>query len=113
MPLSGFPAVRADDARVQVEFRPHDVRRPSWKYYYEARNRVHRYLYGRRHIKPSVRVKSLVRTMTREARRILRVEDRRAAKFAGMAHGIFDGLLGRMGKRVEPDHGDRPWNRQS
>jgi GT2 family glycosyltransferase len=113
MPLAGFPPVRANDALVKLEFRPPDAHRPSWKYYYEARNRVYQYLYGRRHLRFSVRAKSLVNGMCREVLRIQRIEDDRAAKFAWMLRGIFDGLIRRMGKRVEPDHPDRPWSRQS
>jgi GT2 family glycosyltransferase len=111
--LAGFPGVRAEQATVRVALRPDDVRRPGWKYYYQARNFVYVYLYRRRHIPASTRIKSLVYWLYGEVVRIVRIEDSRSKKVGYLVLGIFDGLLGRLGLRVKISRADRPWKLES
>jgi GT2 family glycosyltransferase len=109
LPLAGFPNVWCERAIADVVRRDKPV--AAWKDYYLNRNLTYRYLYKRRHIPRSVRLKSLVATLVEHAQRIWSEGEQRPLKFAYLARGIFDGLFGRLGRRVAPGSGDRPWGR--
>jgi GT2 family glycosyltransferase len=109
LPLAGYPPVRCDDGVVRVHRRPSSTERPGWKYYYESRNRMYRYLYDRPHIPRPVRLKSLCYATIQECSTIWRRERDRVRKLGYVALGIVDGLLKRLGKRIEPRRADRPW----
>ncbi len=120
LPRHGFEPVRADDAVVRLSRRPdwrddariqgvafqHD--KPAWKYYYELRNLTHRYLRDRPHIRFSVRAKSLLRYYAAYASMLRSETGGRGTKARHAARGLFDGALGRLGKRVDPPDSDRP-----
>jgi GT2 family glycosyltransferase len=68
--------------------------RPSWKYYYEARNIVYLRTRFRRH------PEWIPRFLARLVGRVLLRENHRLRKLAFVARGIIDGALGRLGVRV-------------
>jgi hypothetical protein len=70
---------------------------PPWKYYYEARNMTYYCLYLQR---ASDRLPIKLLRLT--GRAVLRERDRRALRFGMIMRGIFDGVTGRLGRRVDP-----------
>jgi rhamnopyranosyl-N-acetylglucosaminyl-diphospho-decaprenol beta-1,3/1,4-galactofuranosyltransferase len=69
--------------------------RASWKYYYEARNSVFYHLHIRR-----ARQWKMCRSIALLSAGIMLAPDLR--KVLLVAKGVLDGILGRMGKRVDP-----------
>jgi glycosyltransferase involved in cell wall biosynthesis len=120
LPLGGFDPLRVDEAVVRLERRPdwrdpdrpagiaYQRDKPDWKYYYEIRNFVFMYLWKRRHIALSVRLKSLTRYLVTYGRCLAAEESDRATKARHYAMGLFDGITGRLGRRVVPSRSDRP-----
>jgi GT2 family glycosyltransferase len=108
LPLAGFPLVRSEAATVRLQDRGNRPFAP-WKVYYFSRNLVYQYLYGRRHLRLSVRLKSLTHGLIGLARSIWDSKTERRVKFLLFARAIADGVLGRLGKRITPDRADRPW----
>jgi GT2 family glycosyltransferase len=70
---------------------------PPWKYYYEARNMTYYSLYLRR---ASDRLPIKLLRLT--GRAVLKEKDQRCFRFGMIMRGIFDGIAGRLGRRVEP-----------
>jgi GT2 family glycosyltransferase len=73
--------------------------KPAWKYYYEVRNTVFFRLYVQR--KPYRRFKWLARSLPKLLGQIVLREDHKMAKLAAYGRGLFDGLTGRLGLRME------------
>jgi GT2 family glycosyltransferase len=109
--LAGFPGVWCERAVTRIVIRDEPV--APWKWYYKARNQTYRYLYKRTHIRASVRLKSLVNGTAQDVTDIWRSGTRRPASYARFFIGVVDGAFCRLGKRVSPGSGDRPWRRQS
>jgi len=70
---------------------------PPWKYYYEARNVTYYRLHLRR-----VRGKLPRKLLMLTGRAVLRERDRRALRVVMIVRGVFDGVAGRLGRRVDP-----------
>ncbi len=70
---------------------------PAWKYYYEVRNTVYYALYviRRKYLKLPLRV---LRALARAGLS----SSERGKKMAYIGQGVYDGALGRLGKRVDP-----------
>jgi hypothetical protein len=94
-----------------------DASKPSWKYYYEARNQV----YYRFHVQRStqhppprpltmrIRTWRAVRSVTKLAvRSAVREREQRARKLWMVVRGTADGLVGRLGRTVPVDDSHRP-----
>jgi rhamnopyranosyl-N-acetylglucosaminyl-diphospho-decaprenol beta-1,3/1,4-galactofuranosyltransferase len=110
LPLAGYTPVVCEASQAELILRPETAHRPAWKYYYSARNRVYRALYDRPHLPWRLRLLPLVHALLDDFRRVLTQEDRRVEKFVALVHGCADGVLKRLGKRVEPTTADRPWD---
>ena len=108
-PLGGFPVIRTTTAIVRLLQREPTSVAP-WKLYYIVRNAVYRYLWDRRHVPLSTRVKSLLRGLWLWWRWSWQDPDTRWAKLGYYCRGVLDGLLGRLGKRVIPSSADRSWS---
>jgi GT2 family glycosyltransferase len=108
LPAAGYPAIHCEGATVQVTLRPQGSAKPSWKYYYEARNRTYRNLYVRR-VPFVIRIKSLVLWIARYFAAILTTGPPRLRNLVYFIRGLADGALGRLGKRVSPTTSDRPF----
>ena len=70
---------------------------PPWKYYYEARNVTYYRLHLRRR-RGRLPRKLLMLT----GRAVLRERDRRVLRVGMILRGVFDGVAGRLGRRVDP-----------
>ena len=70
---------------------------PPWKYYYEARNVTYYRLHLRR-----ARGRLPRKLLMLTGRAVLREKDRRAYRLGMILRGIFDGVAGRLGRRVDP-----------
>jgi GT2 family glycosyltransferase len=112
LPLAGFPLVRCDSAIVPITVRPAARALVPWKRYYLARNVTYRYLYGRSHVPALVRLKSLAAYLREQVGVIWARGRGRPTQYLYLARGVFDGVCGRLGKRVSPGSGDRPWARR-
>jgi rhamnopyranosyl-N-acetylglucosaminyl-diphospho-decaprenol beta-1,3/1,4-galactofuranosyltransferase len=119
IPRAGWPLVRSD-ARVIVGRSRASAAKPAWKYYYEARNQVHYRLHTQavddtplpQHLKFRVRAWRAGRAVTKlGARALTRESSGRLDKFRMVARGTYDGMRGRLGKRVQVDDSHRPETR--
>ena len=110
LPLAGFPLVRCDSAIVPMTRRPAARPLVPWKRYYLARNRTYRYLYGRSHVPRLVRLKSLAESLRQEVGVIWKRDHGRPTQYLYLVRGVFDGVFGRLGRRISPGSGDRPWS---
>jgi GT2 family glycosyltransferase len=120
LPLAGYPLSRTEGAIVTVnrraDWRDEDSvqglsfqrDKPAWKYYYEVRNLVYRYLWDRPHIQRSVRLKSLGAGLIGYARMVRAPQPRRGEKVSAVLRGAMDGVGRRLGRRMVPDVSDRP-----
>jgi len=70
---------------------------PPWKYYYEARNVTYYRLHLRR-----ARGRLPRKLLMLTGRAVLREKDRRAYRLGMIVRGVFDGVAGRLGRRVDP-----------
>jgi GT2 family glycosyltransferase len=113
LPNVGYGGVRTEDAVIAAALRPADVKSPSWKYYYHARNHFYFYMYMRRQLSLRTRLKIELYEEWKQVRRVLRVEADPATKLAHHFRGVFDGLRGRLGRTIVPEHPDRPWALQT
>jgi GT2 family glycosyltransferase len=118
IPRAGFAVVRSKSAVVRVHRARASVEKPAWKYYYETRNQIHHRLRVQRpgplrpiprHLKLRVRAYRASKSTAKLLGRALLVErDERVNKSVMALRGTADGLLGRTGKRVDPDSSHRP-----
>jgi GT2 family glycosyltransferase len=106
--LAGFPVVRDDDAIARLARRDTRVGIPSWHYYYLPRNATYMYLYERRHIPLMQRVKRLVAFLVSCARTIRDNPRHRPRQCLLFLRGVVDGILCRLGRRVQPYDDRRP-----
>ncbi len=113
LPGVGYSGVRVESAAVAAALRPPDVRSPAWKYYYRSRNHLYFYLYMRRHLPATTRLKMELYDEYLQVRRILRIENDRPTKLAYHFRGVLDGLRGHLGRTLMPEHPDRPWELQT
>jgi len=117
IPRSGAGVRFTDMPVMEISRSRSDASKPSWKYYYEARNQV----YYRFHVQRStqrppprpltVRIRTwrAVRTVTKLAvRSAVRERDQRARKLWMVVRGTGDGLIGRLGRIVPVDDSHRP-----
>jgi GT2 family glycosyltransferase len=117
IPRSGAGVRWTDTPVMEISRNRSDASKPSWKYYYEARNQV----YYRVHVQRStqrppprpltVRIRTwrAVRTVTKLAvRSAVRERDQRARKLWMVVRGTGDGLVGRLGRTVPVDDSHRP-----
>jgi GT2 family glycosyltransferase len=108
LPLAGVEVLHSEVAEVR-SYQRGDAPLAPWKFYYLARNTTYRYLHDRRHL-PSA---TLLRSWAHFVRNLLRdawAYDERVSKTAMLVRGIADGATKRLGKRVQPDRADRPWD---
>ena len=96
--VAGIRVEHEPDARVEHRRVRWVTTRPVWKVYYEVRNTVFFRLYVQR--KPFTRFKRMFRTLAKLLGQIVTREDRKAAKLAAYARGLFDGFTGRLGLRM-------------
>ncbi len=117
IPSAGFETVRCERAIVEVSRTRADDSKPSWKYYYEARNQVYFRLYVQHqiadhpfpHLRPRVRAGRAARAvLTLGVRAVLREGSDRHTKVWMVCRGALDGLRGRLGQQVVPEDPDRP-----
>lgn len=98
IPTAGF-AVKNSAARVVTETPRRALRKPGWKYYYEARNSV----YLRLRIKKTHRPRRLARIIVRVPIAIVARGDRRGNALLMHSRGVIDGIIGRLGLTVPLD----------
>jgi GT2 family glycosyltransferase len=118
IPRAGYEVVRSKVARVVVSRARKDLSKPAWKYYYEARNQVYYRLTTQgaardrplpRHLTIRVRAWRATRSVAKlGTRALLREREQRAHKLGMVVCGTFDGLRGRLGRRVPVDEAHRP-----
>lgn len=117
IPRSGAGVRWTDVPVMEISRGRSDASKPSWKYYYEARNQV----YYRLHVQRStqrplpraltVRIRTwrAVRSVTKLAvRSAVRERDQRARKLWMVMRGAGDGVVGRLGRTVTVDDSHRP-----
>jgi rhamnopyranosyl-N-acetylglucosaminyl-diphospho-decaprenol beta-1,3/1,4-galactofuranosyltransferase len=99
IPQAGFPMQVVGDAIVNHDPVRHGDGVPLWKYYYESRNMLYVHLRIKRRL--GRYPLNLARLL---ARAVWREKGGRLRRLAVMAHGLSDGLRGRLGLRypVEP-----------
>ena len=114
---AGFAHVRVDTAVVNINMTRDDAAMPAWKYYYRTRNSTHARLEifrGNTAVPRSTRDRYLqlwkaTRSTARlAARSVIREHDHRLRKLAAVGRGLVDGIRGRLGRTVVPDHAHRP-----
>jgi len=96
--VAGIRVEHEPDAQVEHRRVRWVTTRPVWKVYYEVRNTVFFRLYVQR--RPLTRFKKMFRTLAKLFAQIVSREDRKAAKLAAYARGLFDGFTGRLGLRM-------------
>ena len=106
IPVAGHLVSRADEARVLHGRVRAGTSKPAWKVYYEVRNSVYYRLWVQR--RRGRRFYRLGRTLLRMLGGVLLREDDRPRKLWLYARGVFDGLLGRLGKRVPVEIAEQP-----
>jgi len=104
---AGYTLVREPDAVVRLG-RREGLHRPDWHSYYLPRNATFQHVYRRRHVARVSRWKRLIHFLLRWARTEIRVRERGWRRAGLFARGILDGLLGRLGRRVDPGASGRP-----
>lgn len=97
IPQAGHAVARVDEAVVVHRRARLTPSKPPWKVYYEIRNSVYYRLFIQR--RQGRRFYRLGRTLVKVFVRIL-TQPGRGRKLALYFRGIFDGLTGRLGKRV-------------
>lgn len=98
IPEYGYDSDRVTDARVMHSRVRATTHRPPWKIYYEVRNTVYFRLWVQRH--RGRRFYRLFRSLARILGAILLRRPERARGLVLYVRGAFDGLFGRLGKRV-------------
>lgn len=106
IPVAGHPVARAEAARVLHGRVRAGARKPAWKVYYEVRNSVYYRLWVQR--RRGRRFYRLGRTLLRMLGGVLLREDDRPRKLWMYVRGVFDGLFGRLGKRVPVEIAEQP-----
>jgi len=98
IPRAGHPRTHAKAATVHHTQVRSSFGNPSWKYYYETRNMIFYHLYVMRNPRELPRKLGLLL-----ARLVVRERRQRPARLIMMARGLVDGVLRRLGKRVQVD----------
>jgi hypothetical protein len=102
-PRAGYRTMRSHDAKIVHEAVRRGRHKPAWKFYYEIRNVVH----YRLNVQVPAGVSSwrctrkLLRSLARMTAGILIREDHKVHKLKAVAHGLRDGIAGRLG--IRPD----------
>jgi len=104
---AGYPLVRVPEASSTVHRRA-GQRRPRWHFYYLARNTVYQHLYQRKHVSLGNRMKRMCAALASTVGMVDGPARERAARYSLTARGILDGILQRMGRRIDPGRGTRP-----
>ena len=104
----GIPLIRVAKARATVIMGRSTAAKPRWKYYYEVRNLVNTFLYRRKGLRVAARLKILSVRLAHHVRQWSAEKSGRWSKLGAMLHGLFDGIIGRMGKTMNPTSSNRP-----
>lgn len=118
LPQAGYRRVEPEGAIVGVGRGRDSPSKPGWKYYYETRNQIHYRLRVQRppaggevprHLTRRVRGWRALRSTSKLAvRAVWRERAGRGQRLAMVGRGAFDGVAGRLGRRVELVDPDRP-----
>ena len=100
--LAGFSLVREPSAIALLPHRAPEAFWPAWHCYYLPRNQTYRLLYERRHIPLVNRLKRLLAFYGTTIGEMWR-HPNGVRQWVMFGRGVIDGVLRRLGRRVEPE----------